>query len=70
LQDPSDREAAVRGYFANGRLHYEEHYVDGKRSDARDGSPAVSKWRSDGTLRHQLRYLKGKRVGGRQLTAR
>ena len=55
----------VRGYFANGRLHYEEHYRDGKRNDAANGNPAVSKWRSDGTLRHQLRYRNGKRVTGR-----
>ncbi|MGZ4724574.1 MAG: hypothetical protein ACXV8L_10230, partial [Ilumatobacteraceae bacterium] len=57
-----DHDAAVRGFFANGRLHYEEHYRDGKRHDAACGSPAVSKWRSDGTLRHQLHYHNGKRV--------
>jgi antitoxin component YwqK of YwqJK toxin-antitoxin module len=65
LQDPTDRDPAVRGYFANGMLHYEEHYRDGKRSDAANGNPAVSKWRADGTLRHQLRYRNGKRITGR-----
>ena len=69
LQDPSERDPAVRGYFANGRLHYEEHYRDGKRSDAANGNPAVSKWRADGTLRHQLRYRNGKRITGRHASA-
>jgi hypothetical protein len=45
-------------------MHYEEHYLDGKRNDAASGRAAVSKWRSDGTLRHQLHYDNGRRIAG------
>ena len=60
LNDPPGG-AAVRGYYADGALHYQEHYRGGKRHDAVDGTPAIRKWRHDGTMRHELRYADGRR---------
>jgi hypothetical protein len=62
LHDPADRIPAVRGFYADGRVHYEERYFAGQRNDARDGSAAVRKWRHDGTLRHELHYAHGRRL--------
>lgn len=60
LDDPPGG-AAVRGFYADGSTHYEEHYRGGKRHDAVDGTAAVRKWRHDGSLRHELRYADGRR---------
>lgn len=62
LHDPGANTAAVRGYFADGRVHYEERYWAGKRRDGKDGTPAIRKWRQDGTLRHELHYRDGRRL--------
>jgi hypothetical protein len=61
LDDPASGGAAVRGFYADGSLHYEEHYRAGKRSDAADGTPAIRKLRHDGSIRHQLHYTNGRR---------
>jgi hypothetical protein len=62
LHDPGPRVPAVRGFFANGELHYEERYQGGRRHDGPKGEAALRKWRADGTLRHELRYMNGARV--------
>ena len=62
LHDPTTETPAARGYFADGKVHYEERYWAGKRQDGRNGTPAIRKWRNDGTVRHELRYVDGRRL--------
>ena len=52
---------SVRGYFADGSVHYVEHYQGGRRHDGRNGEAAVRKFRLDGSLRHELHYHHGSR---------
>jgi len=66
LNDPSGG-PAVKGFYADGAVHYEERYRDGKRNDADDGTPAIRKWRNDGSVRHELRYVQGHRSAGQTL---
>ena len=52
---------AVRGYFADGSIKYEEHFRYGWRHDAGD-RPAIRKWRADGTVRSVRHYVDDLRV--------